>query len=175
MNYIKTVFSFMIFFIFISCGNESKNQSNSKTDIKEMIKKDLSGKNKNDNASACDFLSESYLTQKFTGATDFQPKSSEKPYPRCRYTFTVNGETYYVGLTLLKGNGSEAMLDSGTKPFPKKELLSGVGGKAYYIKTMNQVSAWEGNHLIHVNFSDPTPAKNKDIAIEIAKDILKLL
>lgn len=52
----------------------------------------------------------------------------------------------------------------------EKELLSGVGEKAYYLKKINQVSAWSGKNIIHINIDN-----NKEASMRSANEILNNL
>jgi len=144
---------------FVSLYNGNRNETS------ELVKKAI-----DNSGTACEILSEEYLTVIFPGASNFKVKSSEKPYPTCSYEFEVDGVSHMARLTLAKGLGSEKNFDNAMKYQSEKELVSGVGEKAYYIVKQNQVSAWSGKNIIHINIDN-----NKEASMKSANEILDKL
>lgn len=73
-------------------------------------------------------------------------------------------------LTIAMGIGSEKNFDAAMKYQPQKELLTGVGEKAYYIVKQHQISAWSGKNIIHVNINN-----DKNLSIRSANDLFEKL
>ena len=156
--------------ILLSCGNEKKKDANlTLKNAKERVENELA-KTNNADGSACEYLSETFIKTIFPEATNFEPKSHEKPYPTCSYKFDVDGKSCHARLTIAKGFGSEKNLDAAMKYHSEKELLKGVGQKAYYLTKSSQVSVWEGKNIIHVNING-----NKETSIKAAKELLSKL
>ena len=134
------------------------------------VSSDLLKKTIANTGTACEYLTADYLSTLFPGATNFKQKSSEKPYPTCSYEFEVDGISHMARLTLAIGLGSEKNFDNAMKYQSEKELVSGVGEKAYYIVKQNQVSAWSGKNIIHINIDN-----NKEASMKSANEILDKL
>ncbi len=108
----------------------------------------------------------------FPSAENFKPFSKEKPYPSCSYRFKFKGEKYKVGLTLVRKYASEKNLEKAVSYFKEKELLSGIGKKAYYISQKGQVSLYNGNYLAHV-YVTINEKGNKNLAIQITTELIE--
>ncbi|MEX0274609.1 MAG: hypothetical protein AB3N16_09545 [Flavobacteriaceae bacterium] len=132
----------------LSCKQDVKNQSK---EAEQITKDILKGETTNSESSACDLFTNEILLDVFPKATHIQPESDERPYPRCSYYFDISGASYYTGLTVAKGMGSETSLENSMKYFPDKQSVSGLGKKAYYIARIGQMSIWTGKDLIHVS------------------------
>lgn len=136
-----------------------------------FINCDSKQKNKKEETSVCNILSKDYLLSVFPGAKNFKPFSKEKPYPSCSYRFEYNGQNYKVGFTLVKKYASEKNLDKAVSYFKEKELLNGIGEKAYYIPQTGQVSLFKDQYLTHI-FVTVNEKGNKNLAVKISKDFL---
>ncbi len=156
--------------IMFSCGNEKQNKEKKTLENTKVSLETKLPKKNNDSGSACEILTENFVKSIFSEAINFKPKSSEKPYPTCSYKFEVNGSPHHARLTIAKGFGSEKNLEMAMKYHAEKELVSGVGQKAYYLIKSHQLSVWEGKNIFHVNING-----NKEKSIEAAKEIIELL
>lgn len=161
----------LLILVFLACESKPKKVPEIKNDVTLNIENATT-----ENSSlVCELLSEEYILKLFPEAIDFQPRSMEKPYPSCSYRFTVNGTNHKVGITLVKKYASEKNLDkSMTYIKSEKELLKGIGKKAYYILNLGQVSVFDGNYLVHI-YATVKEAGDKEMAIRITKDILEKL
>jgi len=150
----KKISQILLLFLIISCGTDTK---------KEQTKK--ATKNK---LEVCDLLNQDLLKKLYPNATDFKQEFSENTYPTCKYAFVVGGKTVKARITAAFNFGSRKNFDAAMSNFSKKELIKNVGKKAYYLEKMNQLSAWEGKNIIHVNIGN-----DKEKTIAATKIILK--
>jgi len=162
----KNLFTVSLLFLLISCVNNDQNKL-TKSEI--IIDKLVENVSKID-LKACDLLSKELIIDLFPTATDFNTKPSHSSYPTCRYEFKANGEIKNASLTIAKGFGSQKNFDKAMTYLSEKEILNGLGQKAYYIPKLNQVSTWEGKNIIHVNIDN-----NKEKTIKAVRIILKKL
>ena len=167
---------FFLSFSLISCESKptTKKKELKRKTLQETIQEEL-GRNDGEEIEAtgkiCNILSKNYLLSVFPGAENFKPFSKEKPYPSCSYRFEYNGQNYKVGFTLVKKYASEKNLDKAVSYFKEKELLNGIGEKAYYIPQTGQVSLFKDQYLTHI-FVTVNEKGNKNLAVKISKDLL---
>jgi len=160
----------LLIMVFLACESKPKEV----TEINKIVTHNVEEEKAAD-LSVCELLSEEYILKIFPEATDFNPRSMEKPYPSCSYRFLVAGTNHKVGITLVKKYASEKNLDkSMTYIKSEKEPLEGIGIKAYYIPKLGQVSVFNDNYLAHI-YATVEEVGDKETAIRITKDILEKL
>jgi len=162
----KNIFIVLLLFVLISCAYNDPNKI-----IKNKPKLDKLAEYLSINdLKVCDLLSVELIKDLYPSAIDFNAKPSHSSYPTCRYEFKSNGKTKNASLTIAKGFGSQKNFDKAMTYVSGKEMLNGLGQKAYYIPKLNQVSTWEGKNIIHINVGN-----NKEKTIKAVRIILKKL
>ncbi len=148
MKNIQFIFIALVLIFISSCG------SNEEKDIAE--------------ANACAVIEqESFIKQFYPNATEIRHEQLDRTFNPCQTFFSINGEQELMLVTHVVGAGSEASLEAGMRVFPDKQLLNGIGSKAYYIEKLNQVSVWKGNDLFHI-----VVTTGKEDVIKVTKEII---
>lgn len=153
----------------------SCKQGNTKVEkeAKQTTQKMLSGETQNDDASACDILTEDIAKSLFPNATTWRIESNEGSYPMCyRYFDDDKGNGGLVGITMAKGSGSKDNFATAMSYLKMKKEKVNLGNEAYYMPQMNQLSVWIENDIIHA-IVNKNGKGNKEKAIQLIHKIYK--
>ena len=145
----KLILSSIILLMLTACGDGTdKKSSENKPESAEVVNKEI---------QACDYLTDDYVNNAFPSVTDVVQSELISEGKTCGYNFKINNKKHGLVLTIY-GTGIPKIKDDDLDHYIKylkgSVLISGVGERAYFTKSMPVLTANSKHTIIQVGASN---------------------